>query len=284
MNKKIRKILVVQLKVVAVGCFAMMAFLLASSFRAENTLVDFWKQLGISKEEADDNITESLFRGYLLNYSVNVKNIVSVDRAAVTKDMLIYCKKHVGTETFNQQYIEYRKRIKPIAPAIRTKDQIRQELVSNYEEDLKNYQNSLNVALVLRDEEMKNSAEKALTKCRKSLEEVNSGTGKLLSEQLIYADMRYKSEMGRYQSQICQWEQNYPPGSSQLVKRRLEYFLQTTKDINFNATLKEVRGKKIFVDPYYERKPAEWKMGFRAGKEVVQTARSFASDWIKELQ
>jgi hypothetical protein len=270
---------------VAIGCFACVLLLLFSAFKPGMPSDELWKRLGISREIGEDNISESFFRGYLFTAGVgNLKNIVTGDRVAVAKEILIACKKQVEGEEFRQEYNEYRKRVKPVVPTSCTKEKIRQELVLNYEEAVRNNQGLVNLALTMRNEDMKKSAEKSIVKCRKILDEVQTGNSKLITEQMIYADMRYKTEMEVYKRHMSEWEQNFPADSRQLIKKRLERFMRLTKDIDFKASTKVVRGKKIFTDPLYERKPAEWKMGYRAGKEVMQTARAFAAEWMKELQ
>jgi hypothetical protein len=68
------------------------------------------------------------------------------------------------------------------------------------------------------------------------------------------------------------------------VKKRLQEFLNTTNGIDFSAELTEKNGKKVFVNPDYERKDGRWKMAFRAGKEVVEPARNFVQKWIGEIK
>ena len=63
----------------------------------------------------------------------------------------------------------------------------------------------------------------------------------------------------------------------------MEEFLQVTADVDFNAALKEEYRVKKFVNPTYEKKSNEWKMAYRAGKPVVEAARSFVSSWLEEL-
>jgi len=58
MEQRILKVILIQLKIMAIACFAVMAFMLTTAFRPEKELNDFWKQLGITKEEGDDKITE----------------------------------------------------------------------------------------------------------------------------------------------------------------------------------------------------------------------------------
>jgi hypothetical protein len=60
--------------------------------------------------------------------------------------------------------------------------------------------------------------------------------------------------------------------------------LNKTADIDYAAELKDgYKGKKVFVNPTYERKPAEWKLAFRAGKAATDAIRAAAVQWLKEL-
>ena len=68
-----------------------------------------------------------------------------------------------------------------------------------------------------------------------------------------------------------------------MSKKRLQHFVDLAKTVDFKAELKEVHGKKKFVNPTYEGKSYEWKQVFRAGKEVIVPAVSFSEQWIKEL-
>ena len=38
-----------------------------------------------------------------------------------------------------------------------------------------------------------------------------------------------------------------------------------------------------FADNSLESKPEQWKLYYRAGKEPVEAARAFASDWLRQL-
>ena len=88
----------------------------------------------------------------------------------------------------------------------------------------------------------------------------------------------------RHESMIKEWESVFPADPNQFIKRRLEEFLKVTSDIDFNAELVTKNGKKLFVNPTYEDKDSRWKMGFRAGKEVVEPARAFVQQWIQEIK
>jgi hypothetical protein len=61
-------------------------------------------------------------------------------------------------------------------------------------------------------------------------------------------------------------------------------FLEETKDIDFAASLRDKGGKKVFTNPNYESKDKQWKMAFRAGKEVIDPARIFVQKWLEEIK
>ena len=87
-----------------------------------------------------------------------------------------------------------------------------------------------------------------------------------------------------YERSIADWNENYPQNQLLFVKKRLQQFLDETRNIDFAAELTEKNGKKVFVNPDYEHKSSRWKMAFRAGKEVVEPARDFVQKWIEEIR
>lgn len=74
-------------------------------------------------------------------------------------------------------------------------------------------------------------------------------------------------------------EKLYPADANEMVKQRLQEFLDISKTVDFDA---ELQGS-MFKNPAYERKSPQWKMCYRAGKEVVEAAREEADKWLKEL-
>jgi hypothetical protein len=65
----------------------------------------------------------------------------------------------------------------------------------------------------------------------------------------------------------------------------MQQFLDLTKDIPFESQLVPAgNGKMKFADPQLEGKPANWKLCFRAGKEVIEVVRSFATEWLRQLE
>ena len=90
----------------------------------------------------------------------------------------------------------------------------------------------------------------------------------------------------RYTEMQKEMQEKLALNKTQKVKAALQEFLDISADVDFNAQLlpKNQYGLQQFSNPTYEReKSREWKMLFRAGKEPVMAARTFAQNWLKEL-
>jgi hypothetical protein len=94
----------------------------------------------------------------------------------------------------------------------------------------------------------------------------------------------HESQMSEYKTRLAKWEKDNPTAPTEMIKHWLNEFLNVSKDVDFKAVLIDGDGgKKLFAKTEYERKPDNWKMCFRAGKETVETGRAFAKQWVDEL-
>jgi hypothetical protein len=75
-------------------------------------------------------------------------------------------------------------------------------------------------------------------------------------------------------------EKRYPSDANQMIKQRLEEFMNLSASVDFEAQL----NGSMFANPVYEAKSNQWKMCFRAGRQVVEAAREEAQVWLKELE
>ncbi len=75
-------------------------------------------------------------------------------------------------------------------------------------------------------------------------------------------------------------EKLYPSDPTEMVKQRLQDFLVVSKTVDFDAEV----SNGMFTKKEYERKSAQWKMCYRAGKEVVEAAQTEAIKWLQELE
>jgi|GEM_PF-844589 hypothetical protein len=74
-------------------------------------------------------------------------------------------------------------------------------------------------------------------------------------------------------------EKKFPANPDDLVKKRLEKFMEISATVDFDARL---NGSQ-FANPEYEKQSDEWKQCYRAGKAVIEAAREEVAAWLKEL-
>jgi len=88
------------------------------------------------------------------------------------------------------------------------------------------------------------------------------------------------------EEQKRKWEDEAPADPNTAIKRALTEFLDTTQDVDYNATTKlnPEKNTQVFTNAAYEKKDYQWKACYRAGKEVTDVVRGFAREWISELR
>jgi hypothetical protein len=96
----------------------------------------------------------------------------------------------------------------------------------------------------------------------------------------------YKQEMTNYNSKLADWNKEYPANNPKpMIKKWISSFLERTANVDYSAkTAADQYGKELFVNQKYEQKDDLWKMSYRAGKQPMDAARSFAQSWLSELK
>jgi hypothetical protein len=260
---------------------AFMGMLLVS-FTTRKMYEDMLGKLGLTKEDANTRISQSLLNGYLNYYGIrNLHSIATGDRAAIVKDLTAYAKQYAGSEAFKKDYEQLRERNKPQAPQkMQTAEEMRAEMIGIAANNIKKFEADLKTA----NAQMKPINEQMLAESRKMLKEYEDPNNEMIR---TYAQNYKESEriqQEAYQNVLKGWEAKYPVNQLYFVKTRLQEFLTATEGIDFNAALIERNGKKYFTDQKYEYKGSRWKMGYRAGKDAVETARAFAEQWLTEMK
>ena len=93
----------------------------------------------------------------------------------------------------------------------------------------------------------------------------------------------FKEETAQYNKEKADWLAKKDP--TVVLKNMLKQYITLTATVDFNAQLTTNQyGKKVFVSPDYQGKSSDWKMCFRAGKEVNEFAKAFAQQWLTELK
>lgn len=268
--------------IAATTVILIMSSFIFMSYTTKRITDNLWKQLGISEPDGKTSITNSFLQGALFSYGArNVKNIALGNRAAVTTDLLNYTKQYVTAPGFQNEYKKYRIDIKPQPPEpMKTKESIREKYVKDAEQGIRNIEK---VIAASADANVKKTLGEQIPVQKKQLEDYKSPGSKMVEAAWQAEQNNFKWRNDEYLKALKQWETDYPENSLQLIKARLVKFLDITNDIDYNAALTERNGKKYFTDPKYEAKKPQWKMAFRAGKEVTETARAFVQQWLKEL-
>lgn len=257
------------------------AFVLFCSFTTARLADDLFKQLGIAKTAADEKIMGSLLGGGLDAYGVkNAKNIALGNRKAVVLDLIAYTKKQATSAAFIKQYNEMRDRFKPKEKIAQTPEAMRTEEISRAKQFVADMETQVKKA----DASMKPIFEKSVVEAKKNLQRAEDPNNK---HHVAYAkdyEGLVKMFTEDYQRQLAAWESKYPANQLLYVKKQLTSFINQTADIDFGAELVTKNGKKYFVNRAYESKGNNWKMAFRAGKEVIETAREAVQKWMDEVK
>ena len=260
------------------ACCILLSFIVAPRL-AEG----IWKQLGISQQDGNDKIRHSFLDGYLHTEGLrNARNIARGDRAAATADLLAYTRQYLSGPAFKAAYDRLRRESKPTEPTdnSRTNEQIRQDKIDETKKLLANTENTIRTA----DGEMKKAMQPILDMHKKNLaawQDPNSKEIARLYQAQI--DLR-KRELADYQKYTKEWEQRYPEDNKVFIRTRIQQYLALAATVDFTATTHESKGKQVFDKSEYQGRNNDWKMIYRAGKEVYEVTRSFAEKWLPELQ
>lgn len=281
MKQKSVNMLVMQLRICIVVLLLVLLSFVLFSFTVHKMADDFLKQLGLSKAGADEKIVQSILGGSIDVYGLkNAKNIALGNRAAVAKDILVYTKQYTNSAAFIKSYNDLRNSYKPKFNKIKTAEEMRQENIASYQKAVKDMEEVVKKA----DASLKPAFEKALTDGRKQLKDAEDPNNKVYIRYAKGYEENVRFNQQNYDRQIADWEAEYPSSQLLFVKKRLQQFLNETENIDFAAELTVRNGIKVFVNPAYESKGNRWKMAYRAGKDVVTTARTFAQQWTSEIK
>jgi hypothetical protein len=282
MQQKVLKIILLQLRIAGGLLVLALAAALLLSFTTKKVFADVWQQLGISKEKGMKNIEETFMSGWFHYYGAEkAKSILSGDRTAIAKDLMAYAKQQISSEAFKKQYDLQRKNAKPVEyiTKTKTKEEIRKEKIEETEKSIKETEANLKTM----KPEMVKALQPVLDMLKNNLKDYKDPNSKMIDLFYESEKMNAESNARSYEESVKNWENEYPADYKDLVKRRLQKFVDLAKTVDFSAELKVVNGRKKFVNPTYEAKAYDWKQIFRAGKEVIEPATTFAEQWIKEL-
>ena len=269
--------------IISLSLFLASLLLISSGFRDRLIADEVWKQLGLTQADANRNIMYSSFDGRI-NYSgvKNAKNITGSERIAVVKELAAYAKQYCNSNEFKDQYKKFRERKKPKPPVDmrESADVIREREKARLENDLKVMEANINSP----NPKLRNSVPARIEAIKKQLSELNDPNNKVIKARMDNDTRYYDQSVKAYNDALAKLDVQFPENPQLLIKKRLEELLAATSDIDYAAELKEAYGKKVFVNPEYQKKSADWKLAYRAGKETTDAVRTIAQQWLQQIK
>lgn len=248
--------------------------------KAKGILKQFQMSEGYAKDVIFQNTSGPAF--YLPNYK-EFKGMISGDRVTLIETTGKYIKEFTQSDEFKKRYMEYRESRKPSAPE---KPKTMDELRTRQKEDMKKSIASLEESKKQMPKDQQAMFDETIKMFKEQLKEIDNPDNPMFSKEMDeYSKQAYQQQMEYYKQQVAEWEKEYPVNNTKpMIKKWLQSFLEKSSNIDFNVRLKDVKGKKVFENPEYEKKDSQWKLYFRAGKETVNAGRKVAQAWLDELK
>ncbi|HYR27876.1 MAG TPA: hypothetical protein VEU30_05390 [Thermoanaerobaculia bacterium] len=242
---------------------------------------DVLQQLSIPKADAGTAVLNALASGSPDYHRVRgaFKAASPAARAALVEQLLAWTKAYVNSPQFAKDYAAYREQAKPQKPE--AGESVEEEL-ARQKKDQEQQLADAKASLKEMPAEMRKEMEKSIKELEKTFREMQNNA-ELQASLREGIEMQRAGELQDYEEQLATWREEYPADPKQLVKQRLEQFLETTEDVDFEAKLVKYGSKMRFADEDYESKDSEWKLAYRAGKPATDAARAFAEAWLGEL-
>ncbi len=241
---------------------------------------DYLADMKCTKSQVEDFIQGNI-RYASFSYPSACSLIPVSKRAALVRAVGEYTRTFVESATFKKIYDEFREEPKPRAP----------ELLPMMAETRKKQLTEMKAALA----EQEKAAAKApadqqamykdiLASLRKMVKDLEKPDTSNDAEMNAYIQDANRAAAEEYKKKLAEYERDYPKGDPRpLVKKRLQTFLDATKNVDFSAKLVKKDKVMVFAKEEYENKDSNWKLAFRAGKEATEATRAFAQEWLKGL-
>ncbi len=251
---------------------------------ADENLQALLKQFKIEEGTAKTNIFYAVSGPsyYIPNVKV-LRDLAIGDRVSAIESIGKNIKEYVASKEFIEKYNQLREDRKPTPPetpkySAQLKEEQKQSLTNSIAEMEKSKSQMAKDQQAMFDDIIKG--------LKDQLKEIDDPNSTMFSPEMdVYIKQGYDMQMDDYKNKVKEWEEEYPVNNPKpMIKKWINTFLEKSADVNFDAkTTKAKDGKIKFVDQQYEYKDSQWKLYYRAGKESLTAARTFAQNWIKEF-
>ena len=243
---------------------------------------DVLAKLALDPATAKESVLHSLASGSVYNYAAieAFKSLPPGSRAAIVRVGLDWIKAYAGTAEFKAAYQALREEKKPEAPAARpAADDAMKKQRADFEKQVAD----MRKGMANLDAATKETLEKNIREMRAQIEamEKDPEQKKLMGQM---TEMQRSDDKKKYDEQLADWNAKFPSDLRLLIKKRITDFLAASAGLDYAAKLVPRGERMVFDREDYERKPLEWKICFRAGREATEAARAFAKAWLMELE
>lgn len=246
---------------------------------AQNSLADF----GLKEDVLKQHIVSSLIYGTIPVYPDKkaFRTASPASQAAFVKNALGWVKAYSESAAFKADYDKQRESAKPAPPTPKgTPDEQFAKLQADQRKSLEDMKKSI----AKMSPDMQKQMAGVVKQMEASVEQTAKDPKMAAMMKQSYANANI-SDQKDYQDRLAKYAKEYPPDPRVLIAVRLHQFLDLSQDIAFDAKLvPSGYGKMRFADPKYEAKSGQWKLCYRAGREPVQAARAFATDWLRQIE
>jgi hypothetical protein len=242
-------------------------------------------QFKTNEEAAKSDIFHAVTgSSYFIPNVKTLKDLAAQDRVSIIQLMGNNIKEYLASKEFLEKYNQYREDKKPTAPgapkySAQLKDEQRENLKKSIAEIERSKTQVTNDQQAMFDDIIKG--------LKQQLKEIDDPKNTMYTPEMdSYIKQSYDMQMNEYARNVAAWEMKYPRDNpNPMIKNWLTTFLEKSAGINFDAKTTEIKlGTIKFIDQEYEHKDSQWKLYFRAGKETVAAARTFAQDWLGEIK
>lgn len=250
----------------------------------DDKLASLLKQFNMKEDNAKQSVFYAVSGSsfYIPNVKV-LKALVVNDRVTMIQSIGKNIKEYVASKEFVEQYNQLREDRKPTPPETpKYSAQLKEEQKESLTKSIAEMEKS-KTQMAKDQQAMFDDVIKGLKDQLKEID--NPKTTMFTPEMDVYIKQGYDMQVDNYNKEVKEWETEYPVNDPKpMIKKWISVFLEKSGDINFSAaTKKDSKGILKFVDKEYEYKDSQWKLYYRAGKESVTAARTFAQNWIKEF-
>lgn len=247
--------------------------------------------MGVRPNEAQTRLFEVLSSGRLYHDAAKTAFLkaTSEARVAMVNGALTWAKEYTGSPEFAKRYATTRTQAEPRVPGGRkwTAEEELNRRQAFFEQRIATEKKKLEAPPSPRQTPEQQQAARTWSEDLIKRTETELARYK---DPVARAELRkpYEIEDQRYKEEHAKWEQDYPPEYRAAIAKRLREFLALSATVDFGAKLVPCKNSwqrhSCFADPTYEKKADEWKRCYRAGKQPVDAARTFATAWLQELE